>query len=128
MNETECYKLFIKKLDPEFCSKLHGNQFQSGLPDLIFAKEGKHWFLEFKIVSGESLPWSKCRLGQHLTMRQMWKANMPVWYVVYSTKTEEFYALSPEEVQEGRSTKLDNGRKIGSMRILLGLPTCNDTH
>ena len=137
MNETQAYRLFVKQFEPSFSAKLHGNKFQSGLPDLIFAKDGKHAFMEFKIVTGDSLPWSKCRLGQHLTMMQMLKAGMPVWYIVYSLKTEAFYAISPEEVSEGARCDLTRGTKISSVRVLLellrstgqaGVPEVSGTH
>ena len=117
MNETQAYRMFIKNYCPDFHAKLHGNQYQCGLPDLIFAKGGKHAFFEFKMVDGMTLPWSKCRLMQHLTMLKMQKANIPVWYVAYSKKTESFWAIAPSEVTEKQSTKLE--RPVDNLDHLL---------
>jgi hypothetical protein len=105
MNETEAYRKF-KAGKPGFWKKLHGNKYQSGMPDIIWIYNGYTDWMEFKIVDGTTLPWSKMRLQQHLTMMSMFNAGANVYYVVWSREKECFYRIQPDWVVEETTTNL----------------------
>lgn len=105
MTETQAIELFKKKM-PGIFFKLHGNMFQSSLPDIIWINEGVTKFLEFKIVSGLTLGWAKCRLAQHLTMMKMLGAGADVSYCVFSKTKGRFYRVPVTEVHEGQGTSM----------------------
>jgi hypothetical protein len=106
VNETQAIALFRRQYSGGFWQKLHGGRYQSNLPDILWIKDGITRFLEFKIVDGDVLPWAKCRLGQHLTMRKMLSEGATVGYVVYSCRQKGFFWVSPLRVVEGESTIL----------------------
>lgn len=105
MNETDAYTRF-KKSRPGWFKKLHGNRYQSGLPDIIWIHEGVTRFLEFKISDGLVVPWRKFRLNQHLTMREMSSHGAKVFYVIFVRENEKFYAVNPTAVVEEKGIDL----------------------
>jgi hypothetical protein len=107
MNETAAAVLFRRRHPEGFWKKLHGGKFQRDLPDILWGYRGGVQFLEFKIIDKDILPWSKCRLGQHLTMIQMMKEGMDVKYICYSKEYRSFFIIPPDQVYEGGSTKLN---------------------
>ena len=88
----------------EMVIKFHGGRFQSDLPDtMVVGRGGEIRLIEFKIVDGMTLPWAKCRLGQHLMMLGLEKRHVDVWYWVWSREASAFYAIPPNFICEGET-------------------------
>lgn len=108
MNETQAIAVWRKKYPADVILKLHGGRFQASLPDLIhITSTGQVNFLEVKSVSGLTLPWSKCRLDQHLMLRKIRKTGASALYLVWSNASERFYLVDPMGMAEGESTHLE---------------------
>jgi len=106
-NETAALKAWKARNEKYWSLKLHGGRFQSAMPDVIaIGPKGDVWFLEFKCVSGVTLPWSKCRLDQHLMLKQLKARGTNCYYVVWSEKKQEFFYINPDEVREGETLEL----------------------
>lgn len=105
MNETQAYRKFQTSHAGWF-RKLHGNRYQSGLPDIIWIDRGVVRFLEFKVSDGPKVPWKKFRLNQHLTMLQMAKHGANVKYVIYIKETGTFHMVDPQQVTEEKGVDL----------------------
>lgn len=115
MTETEAIAKWRKKHPKDLVIKLHGGRFQSALPDVIqIAGNGSGEILmyEVKSVSGTTLPWSKCRLDQHLMLQKLARMNAPAFYLVWSNQMECFYIVEPLQVKEGESYHLSGAHKV----------------
>lgn len=107
LSESGAIALFKKKYNRDhFWRKLHGNQFQEGLPDILWVVSGQVWFLEFKTADNKKLPWKKMRLAQHLTMIQMQKSGAHVFYMVYCNEDGVFYQINPSNIVEAKTYEL----------------------
>lgn len=102
MNETQAIAKFKRKFPGDLFYKLHGGRYQSSLPDIIWIRDNRAYFVEFKVVDNMALHWSKCRLAQDLTLKQMRKKYDDVFYVVYSKRNDAFYRVNPEDVEEDK--------------------------
>lgn len=110
MTETQVIAKFRKTVGKDgVVYKLHGNQFQASLPDVLWIHHDITTCLEFKVVDGTTLPWSKCRLDQHLRLLEIRKHTRYAYYAVYSKKTDTLVFLNPEFVKEGFSCDLSSG-------------------
>lgn len=108
MNETEAIALWRRMHSKDVILKIHGGRFQSCLPDLIHVsgRDGAVAFLEVKSVPGTTLPWSKCRLDQHLMLQKLARTGAEARYLVWSNGHKAFYLVDPMKVVEEETYQL----------------------
>lgn len=78
MTETQAIERYRKQHPGWLVIKLHGGEFQSGLPDTIVIDEcGNHTWLEWKI--GKQAKW---RANQHAMMLKLQRQKARVFYAI----------------------------------------------
>ncbi len=106
-NETAAQNAWRNHHPQYMTIKLHGGRFQSALPDVMaIGTKGDVWFLEFKCVSGVTLPWSKCRLDQHLMLKRLKSRGTNAYYVVWSEAKQDYFYINPDNVIEEQTYEL----------------------
>lgn len=81
MTETQAIERFRREHPDWLVIKLHGGEYQSGLPDTIVIKpNGEHVWVEWKI--GKQAKW---RANQHAMMLKLQRQGARVFYAIVKT-------------------------------------------